>query len=76
MDTHPAEYLQTAEGKKLPVEHCIKGSPGWGIVPQLQSFAALAKAVSEMAAQFGSMKAEQERLAKRVHELAPDDGHV
>ncbi len=47
MDTHPAEYLQTAEGRKLPVEHCIKGSPGWEIVPQLQSFAALAKAVVE-----------------------------
>ncbi len=28
-DTHPAEYLTTAEGKKLPVEHCIKGTDGW-----------------------------------------------
>ena len=47
MDTHPAEYLQTSEGKKLPVEHCIKGSPGWEIIPPLQSFAASAKAVIE-----------------------------
>lgn len=29
LDTHAANYLQTAEGKKLPVEHCIKGTPGW-----------------------------------------------
>ena len=28
-DTHPEHYLATAEGKKLPVEHCIKGTPGW-----------------------------------------------
>lgn len=29
LDTHSADYLQTAEGKKLPVEHCVKGTPGW-----------------------------------------------
>ena len=29
LDTHPADYLNTAEGRKLPVEHCIKGTPGW-----------------------------------------------
>ena len=28
-DTHPESYLDTAEGQKLPVEHCIKGTPGW-----------------------------------------------
>ncbi len=28
-DTHFANYLETAEGKKLPVEHCIKGTAGW-----------------------------------------------
>ena len=28
-DAHPEQYLATAEGKKLPVEHCIKGTPGW-----------------------------------------------
>ncbi|MDE7020071.1 MAG: isochorismatase family protein, partial [Lachnospiraceae bacterium] len=25
MDTHGSDYLKTAEGKKLPVPHCIKG---------------------------------------------------
>ncbi|MCI8342094.1 MAG: cysteine hydrolase [Firmicutes bacterium] len=30
-DTHGANYLQTAEGKRLPVEHCIKDSFGWQI---------------------------------------------
>lgn len=28
-DTHLEKYLQTAEGKKLPVPHCIKGTDGW-----------------------------------------------
>ena len=28
-DTHNEDYLETQEGKKLPVKHCIKGTPGW-----------------------------------------------
>lgn len=28
-DTHPDTYLATAEGKKLPVTHCVKGTDGW-----------------------------------------------
>ncbi len=28
-DTHGEDYLDTPEGKKLPVPHCIKGSEGW-----------------------------------------------
>ncbi len=28
-DTHFDDYMETAEGKKLPVPHCIKGTGGW-----------------------------------------------
>ena len=28
-DTHFEDYLSTAEGRKLPVPHCIYGTPGW-----------------------------------------------
>ncbi len=28
-DTHTPDYLDTQEGRNLPVEHCIKGSEGW-----------------------------------------------
>ncbi len=28
-DTHGKNYLDTPEGKKLPVPHCIKGTKGW-----------------------------------------------
>lgn len=38
-DTHPADYLQTQEGGMLPVEHCIEGSDGWQIIPQLAELA-------------------------------------
>ena len=34
-DTHAENYLQTPEGKKLPVEHCIKGTKGWEIADGL-----------------------------------------
>ncbi|NMB97021.1 MAG: cysteine hydrolase [Clostridiaceae bacterium] len=30
-DTHEKNYLSTQEGKKLPVEHCIRGTSGWDI---------------------------------------------
>lgn len=29
MDSHDRNYLQTQEGKNLPVEHCVDGTPGW-----------------------------------------------
>jgi nicotinamidase-related amidase len=28
-DTHPESYLQTREGRNLPVPHCIRGTEGW-----------------------------------------------
>ena len=30
-DTHDADYLNTIEGKKLPIPHCIHGTHGWEI---------------------------------------------
>ena len=37
-DTHQADYLQTQEGKKLPVEHCIQGTHGWEIIDALKPY--------------------------------------
>lgn len=34
-DTHSEDYDKTLEGKYLPVKHCVKGSEGWEIVPEL-----------------------------------------
>ena len=29
LDTHFENYMETAEGQKLPVPHCIRNTPGW-----------------------------------------------
>lgn len=34
-DTHNSYYLNTFEGKKLPIIHCVKGTKGWEIIPEL-----------------------------------------
>lgn len=39
-DTHFANYLNTQEGKNLPVPHCVKGTPGWEIHPELDALRA------------------------------------
>lgn len=35
-DTHGENYMQTQEGRNLPVPHCIKGSQGWEVCPALE----------------------------------------
>lgn len=34
-DTHEEHYMDTQEGRKLPVPHCIRGTAGWEISPAL-----------------------------------------
>lgn len=36
-DTHFEDYMQTQEGKNLPVPHCIKGTDGWQLDAKVQS---------------------------------------
>ncbi len=38
-DTHFEDYLDTQEGKRLPVKHCIKGTPGWEILKEIRAAA-------------------------------------
>lgn len=37
MDTHTDGYLSTAEGKNLPVPHCLQGTLGWELCPEVQA---------------------------------------
>lgn len=37
-DTHTEAYLDTQEGKKLPVVHCVKDTKGWEIIDCLQPY--------------------------------------
>ena len=59
-DTHGDNYLDTQEGKRLPVKHCIEGTDGWEIREELRPYVrtkwqkrafgsiALAEMISEM----------------------------
>ena len=35
-DTHGENYMETQEGTNLPVPHCIRGTDGWQIRPELE----------------------------------------
>ena len=35
-DTHQQDYMDTQEGKYLPVPHCIQGSEGWQLAGELE----------------------------------------
>lgn len=59
-DTHEDCYLETQEGKNLPVSHCIKGTPGYEIadgLTQLHEAACIDKP------SFGSIKLGEELSA-------------
>ena len=38
-DTHLEDYMETQEGRNLPVPHCIKNSKGWQICDELKPYA-------------------------------------
>ena len=65
-DTHAENYLDTQEGRNLPVPHCVKGTPGWELNPQIA--AALGDAAVVDKPTFGSRE-----LAERVARLAQED---
>jgi len=63
-DTHTADYLHTQEGRRLPVVHCVGGTEGHRIAPELDtaecgvfdkpSFGSLA--LAERVAQMGELE--------------------
>ena len=64
-DTHFENYPDTAEGKKLPVEHCIKGTDGWELDKNVQSALSCKEYVSVEKVTFGSVD-----LPKLIEEKA------
>jgi nicotinamidase-related amidase len=63
MDTHAPDYLETQEGKNLPVEHCIKGTDGWKVRPDIEDL--LQGAAVYEKPTFGSVK-----LAEDISKIA------
>jgi len=67
-DTHDANYLDTLEGKYLPVVHCIKGTEGWKFPNCIEE--ALHKRNAKIFEKdtFGSLN-----LAMELQKLAPEE---
>ena len=58
-DTHYENYLDTAEGRKLPVPHCIKGTEGWKLNESVMNALKGKKYVSLEKNAFGSFELPQ-----------------
>ena len=68
LDTHTKEYLQTMEGKNLPIEHCIKGTKGWQLNPLVKNELDKRNPVYIEKPTFGS-----EQLIKKMIQLNPNE---
>jgi nicotinamidase-related amidase len=62
-DTHQVNYMNTQEGKNLPVEHCIEGTPGWEIDKEVYKVLEGAKIINKPT--FGSTE-----LVNEISEIA------
>ena len=67
LDTHGENYLETAEGKKLPVPHCIKGTPGHALYGKVAEAVTPDDIVIEKPA-FGSLE-----LADLLRRISPEE---
>ncbi|MCD8189863.1 MAG: cysteine hydrolase [Clostridiales bacterium] len=43
-DTHGPDYMETQEGRNLPVPHCVRGAEGWQLAPALLDIPAVREA--------------------------------
>ena len=53
-DTHKDNYLETTEGKFLPIVHCLKNTFGWDIAPEIQPFVSKGTVIEKSS--FGSTR--------------------
>ena len=66
MDTHTPDYLNTQEGRNLPVPHCIRGTEGWQIRSDIAELLDGAHIYEKPT--FGSLK-----LAKDIAAIASEE---
>lgn len=67
-DTHFENYMQTSEGKNLPVPHCIKGTDGWRLDASVAKALDGKQYTSVEKPTFGSVE-----LPKLIAEVAGND---
>lgn len=68
MDTHESNYMDTSEGRKLPVPHCIRNTPGWLLNEQVAQAIAKRSGVCVEKNTFGSI-----HLPQRILDMAGHD---
>lgn len=69
MDTHQKDYLNTVEGKKLPLVHCIERTEGWELTENIKPLVGGSKVFIKDT--FGS-----KQLGKYVEEHTFDEIHL
>ncbi len=65
-DTHSPDYMDTQEGKNLPVPHCIRGTQGWELNDKVKAAIGNAEIIDKPT--FGSRA-----LAEKLSAMAADD---
>ena len=65
-DTHPENYLETQEGRNLPVSHCIEGTKGWEIRKEIADAMPGAEIINKPT--FGSVILAQELMERNARE--------
>lgn len=69
-DTHHENYLETKEGKNLPVEHCIKGTWGWQLEDRIAKTVISSSQLYDKGT-FGSVE-----LGTKMKALAEEDSQL
>jgi len=70
LDTHESDYMNTREGSFLPVPHCIRGTEGWALEPEI------AKTCSRGMISFEKPTFGSTALMHHVAALAGEKGYV
>jgi len=65
-DTHDKNYLDTQEGKNLPVPHCIAYSDGWDLIEELEEIQMKGKWPCYQKRTFGSVNLAIDLRAEHV----------
>lgn len=68
LDTHGENYMETSEGKALPVPHCIQGTDGWKLDPQVEAALSRKTAAYVEKPSFGSLT-----LPERIRKAAGNE---
>lgn len=72
LDTHEDNYLETQEGTKLPIEHCIYKSEGWFPPNELkQAIESKPEFAFELKETFGSFD-----IKTKINQICEDDADV